>query len=85
METNKELKDKAQNIAKEKTDFYIHFAIYIIVNLFLWIQWWYITGGEGFPWAITTTGGWGIGIVAHFIATYMKVKRYQKNSGEKKI
>ena len=78
MASNKKLEDKAQKIIKEKTDFYIHFAIYIIVNLFIIIQWWWITDGEGFPWFITTLGGWGIGIVAHFIVTYMKVKEYQK-------
>jgi len=79
MTTNKELQDTAQKIAKEKTGFYIHFAIYIIVNLFLFIQWWYITEGEGFPWVITTTVGWGIGIVAHFIAAYMGIREYRKN------
>ena len=83
MTTNKELQEKAQNIAKEKTGFYIHFAIYIIVNLFLFIQWWYITGGEGFPWVITTIGGWGIGIVAHFIVMYMEIKEHQKTQNNK--
>jgi hypothetical protein len=78
MASSTEKKKKAQMIVKEKTDFYIHFAIYIIVNLFIIIQWWWITEGEGFPWFITTLAGWGIGILAHFIVTYMKVKEVQK-------
>ena len=61
----------AEKIVKEKRGFYIHFIIYLIVNILLFVQWWYITGGEGFPWVITTTVGWGIGIVAHFIGVFI--------------
>lgn len=71
MAKEKELSDKAQIVAKEKRGFYIHFVIYLLVNLFIAIQWWYITGGEGFAWFITTTAGWGIGIVAHFIVVFI--------------
>ena len=62
-------------ITKEKRGFYIHFIIYLIVNIGLFIQWWYLTKGEGFPWVITTTGGWGIGIIAHFIAVFVLLKK----------
>ena len=78
MVSDEELKETAEKIAEEKKGFYIHFAIYIIVNLFLIAQWWWITGGDGFPWFITTLGGWGIGIVAHYIVAFRKVKEYQK-------
>ena len=60
---------------KEKRDFYIHFAIYLIVNAFLYVQWWYITGGEGFAWPITTTIGWGIGVAAHFLLVFVFKKK----------
>ena len=73
MAKDKELNDKV--IAKEKRGFYIHFIIYIIVNIGIFAQWWYITGGEGFAWPITTTIGWGIGIIAHFIAVFVLLKR----------
>ena len=62
-------------IKKEKRGFYIHFIIYLIVNIGLFVQWWYITKGEGFPWVITTTGGWGIGIIAHFIGVFYLSKK----------
>jgi len=71
MAEDKELNEKSVRFAKEKRGFYIHFIIYLIVNILLFIQWWYITGGEGFPWVITTTGGWGIGIIAHFITVFI--------------
>jgi len=71
MAEDKEFSEKSNKIVKEKRGFYIHFIIYLIVNISLFIQWWYITGGEGFPWVITTTAGWGIGIIAHFIGVFV--------------
>jgi hypothetical protein len=64
-----------KTIVKEKRGFYIHFIIYILVNIGIYAQWWYITGGEGFAWPITTTIGWGIGIIAHFIAVFVLLKK----------
>ena len=86
MINEEELRKKAKAKAKEKSGFYIHFLIYILVNMFLFIQWYWITGGEGFPWVLTTTVGWGIGIVAHFIGVFvldpysekLEEKEYQK-------
>ena len=71
MVTDEELRNKARKTAKEKTGFYIHFIIYLIVNIFLFIQWYWITEGEGFPWVITTTIGWGIGIIFHFLGVFI--------------
>jgi hypothetical protein len=86
MDKDKELRKKAKKKAKEKTGFYVHFLIYILVNAFLYAQWYWITEGEGFPWVITTTVGWGIGIIAHFIGVFiidpysekLQGKEYQK-------
>jgi len=71
MAENKEMNEKSIELAKQKRGFYIHFIIYLIVNILLFIQWWYITKGEGFPWVITTTAGWGIGIIAHYIGVFV--------------
>lgn len=64
-----------KTIVKEKRGFYIHFIIYILVNIGIYAQWWYLTGGEGFAWPITTTIGWGIGIIAHFIVVFVLLKK----------
>ena len=71
MAEDKELNEKSIKLAKEKRGFYIHFIIYLFVNIGLFIQLWYLTKGEGFPWVITTTAGWGIGIIAHFIGVFV--------------
>jgi len=86
MTSEEKLREKAREIAKEKIGFYVHLLIYILVNSFLFIQWYWITNGEGFPWVITTTLGWGIGIAAHFIGVFIlpphtekvEEKEYQK-------
>jgi len=66
-----EEEQKKGKLAKEKTVFYIHFLIYLAVNIGLFIQWYWITGGEGFPWVLSTTIGWGIGIVFHFLGVFV--------------
>jgi len=64
-----------KTILKEKRGFYIHLIIYILVNIGLYAQWWYLTDGEGFAWPITTTFGWGIGLVAHFLVVFIFLKK----------
>jgi len=70
MVSDEELRKKAKKRAEEKTGFYVHFTIYVIVNLGLFAMWWFLHGPGTHPWPIWTTFGWGIGIAAHFIAVY---------------
>jgi hypothetical protein len=46
MEKDKDMNDRL--VVKEKRGFYIHFIIYIMVNIDIFAQWWYITGGKDF-------------------------------------
>ena len=86
MVLDEELRKQAKEKAKEKIGFYVHFIIYIFVNAFLFAQWYWISGGEGFPWVIPTTVGWGIGVLAHFLGVFviephserLEEKEYQK-------
>ena len=82
MVTDEELRKKAKKIAKDKIGFYVHFIIYIVVNAFLFIQWYWITEGEGFPWVLTTTIGWGVGIVIHFLAVFVIGPQGEKIQGK---
>ena len=72
MPTEEELRKKARKIAKEKSDFYIHFVIYLAVNAFLIAQWWVITRDtpNPFPWFVFPLFGWGIGVAAHGISAF---------------
>ena len=92
MPTDEELRRKARKIAKGKSDFYIHFVIYIAVNLFLIAQWWVIAGPGSFPWFVFPLFGWGIGVAAHGISAFrgegyvetQTEREYQKLKGKNK-
>jgi serine/threonine protein kinase len=71
---------------KEKRGLQIHFAVYVMVNAFLWIIWAFSNSvmttmiplgnlpsqAVGLPWPLIVMFGWGIGLVAHFIEYYGK-------------
>jgi 2TM domain len=49
--------------------FNIHLGVYVAVNLFLAMVWALTSDGfETMPWFLFPLGGWGIGLVAHYIA-----------------
>jgi fatty acid desaturase len=78
MESNEELRKKAEKRAEEIVGFYVHLAIYIMVNLLLIIIWWFNGGLSVFPWFIFPLFGWGIGIVAHFVGVYSTIHLVDK-------
>jgi hypothetical protein len=61
---------QAKKRVKDKKGFYIHFTIYIIVNIIQVLVWAFVTDG-GHPWFIWSLGGWGIGILFHFLAVFV--------------
>jgi hypothetical protein len=67
--SDEELMRLARKRAEERFGFYIHFTIYVIVNLFLVAAWWFT--GDGFPWFVFVLGFWGIGLVAHGASVFM--------------
>ncbi len=52
--------------AKEKSEFYVHLAVYVLVNAMLW----FTIGGD---WQIWVIFGWGIGLVSHGISIFFGV------------
>lgn len=81
MSTNEELRTKARKSAEAKVGFYIHLGVYATVNAFLVAIWWtteWYAGINMFPWFIFPLFGWGIGIVAHGIATFRGTSYVQR-------
>jgi serine/threonine protein kinase len=64
------IRQRVEKQLEERDGFYTHLAIYGGVILFLWMIW--AATGKGFPWPIFPMGGWGIGILAHFIAYHFE-------------
>ena len=59
----------ARQRVEEKKGFYIHLVAYIFVNILLILIWFFT--GAGFPWFIFPLGGWGIGILFHFLGVFV--------------
>jgi hypothetical protein len=68
--SEEQIHEQAKKRAEAKKGFYIHFTVYIIVNIMLVLIWAFATGG-GFPWFIFPLGGWGIGILFHFLGIFV--------------
>jgi len=67
--TEEEIYKEARKIVEEKKGFRTHFIIYLCVNALLVILW--AVTSRGFPWFIFPLGGWGIGILFHFLSVYV--------------
>lgn len=72
MDSEDDLWEMAEQRAEEKAGFLLHFAAYVAVNSFLATLWFVTTGGRVFPWFLVPLFGWSIGIVIHFVATFIE-------------
>jgi hypothetical protein len=61
----------ARKRVEEKKGFYIHLTVYICVNAILVVIWAFTGRGQGVPWFVFPLGGWGIGILFHFLGVFV--------------
>jgi len=83
--SEEELYRQASKRVEEKKGFYIHFAVYIAVNIMLVIIW--AVTGAGFPWFVFPLGGWGIGILFHFLGVFVfsQQSNWERREIEKEV
>ena len=85
--SEEELYQQAKKRVEEKKEFYIHFAVYIAVNIMLVIIW--AVTGDGFPWFVFPLCGWGIGILFHFLGVFVFSRRgmgsWERREVEKEV
>jgi hypothetical protein len=79
-----EIYQQARKRVEEKKGFFVHLAVYIVVNILLVIIWAFPAGG-GYPWFIWCLGGWGIGILFHFLGVFVfsRPSNWEKREIEK--
>lgn len=74
-----EIRKRVEKRIKERNEFIIHLAVYIMVMALLWVIYIFssdlpatlMSGAElDFPWPIIPMMGWGIGIVAHGLTVF---------------
>jgi TM2 domain-containing membrane protein YozV len=84
--SDQELYERARKIVEEKKGFYTHLAVYVLVNTFLIIIWAFPSGG-GYPWFLWPLGGWGIGIIFHFLGVFVfpRQTEWERRAIEKEV
>jgi hypothetical protein len=82
-------------MAQRRVGFRVHLITYIVMNIFFWVLW-FINGNGGkeyhgpFPWPVWAMGGWGIGLLFHFLGVYvfskqnLVEKEYEKLAQQRK-
>ena len=83
--SEQEIYQEAKKRVEEKKGFYIHFAVYIVVNILLVVIW--VATGAGFPWFVFPLGGWGIGVLFHFLGVFVFSRRsgWERRETEKEV
>jgi hypothetical protein len=67
--TEEQIYEHARKRVEAKRGFFSHLAAYVIVNILLFVIW-YLTS-RGFPWFLFPLGGWGIGLIFHFLGVFV--------------
>ena len=68
--SEEQIYELAKKRVEEKRGFFIHFTVYIVVNIIL-VLIWAFAAGRGFPWFIFPLGDWGIGVLFHFLGVFV--------------
>jgi len=77
-----EIYEQAKKRVQARKEFFIHLAVYIVVNIMLVLIWAFANGG-GFPWFIFPLGGWGIGLLSHGLRVFVFEGKSDKTAIEK--
>ena len=84
--SEEEIYREARKRVEAKKGFFIHLTVYIIVNIML-VLIWACPGGGGFPWFVFPLGGWGIGILFHFLEAFVFSRQtdWERKAIEKEV
>lgn len=74
--------EQAKKRVQARKEFFIHVAVYIVVNVML-VLIWAFAAGRGYPWFIFPLGGWGIGLLCHGLRVFVFEGRSDKAAIEK--
>ena len=80
--SEEQIYEQAKKRVEEKQGFFVHLTVYIVVNIVLVLIWAFVAGG-GFPWFIIVLGGWGIGVLFHFLGVFVFEKKSDSAAIEK--
>lgn len=67
--TQEEIYQLARKRVEEKKALLVHAIVYVVVNAVLIVIW--ASTSPGYPWFLWPLGGWGIGLVFHFLGVFI--------------
>jgi len=68
--SEEQIYEEARKRVEAKQGFFIHLTVYIVINIMLVLIWAFLAG-RGFPWFVFPLGGWGIGLLCHFLLVFV--------------
>lgn len=76
-------------VAKKRAGFKTSLTLYIVINIFLWLIW-FFTNNErddwnGIPWPVWVMAGWGLGIIMQYLDAYRGDKQTMAEREYKKL
>ncbi len=74
----------ARKRVEEKKGFLVHLTVYVVVNILLVLIWAFAAGG-GYPWFVWPLGGWGIGLLFHFLGIFVFEDKLDRAAIEKEV
>lgn len=84
--SEEELYELARKRVEEKSGFYVHLITYVCVSVLL-VLIWAVTGAPRVtaaevPWFVFPLGGWGIGLLGHFLGVFVFSGRSARHDGK---
>ncbi len=84
--TDEEIMNMAKKRVEAKKGFFIHLGMYVVINVFLFLVWFFLAGGPGsYPWFLWVIFGWGIGVVANAISVFMHSSSWEQREIQKEV
>jgi hypothetical protein len=72
--SDEEIYAQALKRVEEKKGFFVHLTVYVLINTMMILIWAFIARSSH-PWFVWTLGGWGIGLVIHFLSVFVFSRR----------
>jgi hypothetical protein len=67
------IRQSIQRDFNKRKELLIHLAVFVPINMLFWMVWQIAGGMEGgFPWPVLLTFGWGVGLAAHGVDTWLQ-------------
>lgn len=72
--SDEEIYAQARKRVEEKKGFFVHLTVYVLINIMMVLIWAFVARSSH-PWFVWTLGGWGVGLVIHFLSVFVFSRR----------